>query len=62
MYSHWFTGQPGYHGPKGEKGISIKGEPGYPGRPGYLLHFVLITFLSNTVIEFKTEVVIIFVL
>jgi len=32
-----FIGQPGYNGPKGEKGISIKGEQGYPGTSGYII-------------------------
>lgn len=29
-----FVGQSGYPGLKGEKGISIKGEQGYPGQYG----------------------------
>lgn len=32
----FFLGQPGYPGPKGEKGISVKGQQGYPGRDGYV--------------------------
>lgn len=32
-------GQPGYPGSKGEKGISIKGEQGTLGRPGYIWNY-----------------------
>lgn len=31
-------GQQGLDGIKGEKGLSVKGESGLPGRPGYIIY------------------------
>lgn len=41
IYNNYITGQPGYPGPKGEKGISIKGAQGYPGISGYFTVYLI---------------------
>lgn len=43
-YVYLFTGQPGYNGAKGEKGISVKGERGFSGLPGYIIYVLKLQF------------------